>query len=86
MTRYTKTEAAIIDYLYNMAQKGFLPVTKESNDVEWIYTMRNGKEYGVTNAQAQTIQIISERCGENGEGGTLRYVGSIKRNKTSYIV
>ena len=86
MHAYTKTETAIMDYLYNMAVKGYLPVTKESNDVEWIYTMRNGKEYGVTNAMAQTIRCISERCKENGEGGTLKYVGNAKKDKTFYIV
>lgn len=88
--RFTKTESAIVDYLYNMAFKGILPLTINSPDVTWIWTMLNGKKYGITNAMAQTICCISERCQENGEGGTLEYVGKdngfIERNRTFYIV
>ena len=72
MKKWTKTESAIADYLYNMGLANVLPVTKNAPEVEWIYTFINGSEYGITNAMAQTIMIISERIGENGEGGTLK--------------
>ena len=73
-----------------MAENGILPITIKSKEVEWIWTMTNGKKYGVTSPQAQSIRIISDVCDENGEGGTLEYVGDrhdlINPNETFYIV
>ena len=71
MKKFTKTENAIFDYLCEMVFQNMLPVCKNSPEVDWIYTNLSGSEYGITNAMAQTITCISDRVGENGEGGTL---------------
>jgi hypothetical protein len=66
----SKTEMAILDFLCSAD----LPITKDSPNVEWLYTTPRGNVYGITNAQAQTIYIIAERCGEMFCGGHLEYV------------
>ena len=72
MKRWTDTECAITEYLYRNLEH--LPAYISAPEVEWIYKNLHGSEYGITNAQAQAIKIISDRCGENCEGGTLRFV------------
>lgn len=68
---FSKTETAVLEYLYKMSEIGLLPATKASANVSYIWRSRSGTEIGITAPMAQTIQIISERCGENGEGGIL---------------
>jgi hypothetical protein len=69
---YSNTERAILDFLY--AKRDFLPVTKDSPEVEWLYTTPHGSVYGLTNELAQSICIIAERCNEMFCGGFLQYV------------
>ena len=71
---WTATEIAITDYLYARCKDNTLPGYNTAPEVEWIYKNLHDTEYGVTNPMAQAIKIISDKTGENCEGGTLRFV------------
>lgn len=81
MKKFTATESAIMDYLCSVLD--IIPASINNPSVTYHYsTLTNNRTYGITGPMAQAIRIVSERVGENGEGGILK---ELETGKT-YIV
>lgn len=80
MKKFNPAVSAILDYLCEGAEKGFLPATINAPEVTWIWTNLNGRSYGITAPMAQAIMIIADKF-ENVPAGFLK---CIKESDSGY--